>query len=555
MKCEICGKEIEDGEYVYDQEGNKIFVCQECLEEDYVQCEECGEYLLKNSGEVNEIDGKILCEGCVDDLCVEAYDDGELHLKDNCEYFSNLDIWVYSNDWLSWQDDVMWDDYAQEYYWRDDGEYVGDDWYSYETLNNNSDFTRCAECGEWLYTDDAYYYERTDCYLCESCYNEVIEEENEEMEIRGYHGDDGFYPIKLEGESEPIFYIGHETEVEHRNDSTENQRDAINTLNKNLNCYLEHDGSLNYGGFEIVSQPQSYEYYMANYGKYKEAFDTLRSLGYISHDSDHCGLHFHVSAPKENRDQIINRLWLIIENYKEQFEKLSRRKGDFHWCRFLSNETGKECKSVYKIAKVYKNTTRYLVINNENSRTIEIRIFKGTLNVDTFYANLQLVNNLFKLAYDTSINIEDITFDKLIEGEYISRYCEENEIYSDARIVDDSLKYITLENKILKYAKQVYNAAFKELAILRDSFDINVNVKNFNRGRVEEIQSTMSKYARKLTRLADLKSCIDQKDISYSVSMAGNIIDYMSESNMEEVKNELAKKYAKMKEYQRELEA
>ena len=555
MKCEICGKEIEDGAYVYDKDGNKIYICQECLEEDYVQCEECGEYLLKNSGEVNEIDGKILCEDCVNDLCIEAYDDGELHLKDNCEYISNLDIWVYSEDWLSYEDDVMWDDYAQDYYWRDDGEYVGDDWYSYSTLRNNSDFICCAECGEWLYTDDAYYYERTDCYLCESCYNEVIEEENEEMEIRGYHGDDGFYPIKLEGEDEPIFYIGHETEVEHRNDSTENQRDAIQVLNENLNCYLEHDGSLNYGGFEIVSQPQSYEYYMANYGKYKEAFDTLRSLGYISHDSDHCGLHFHVSAPKENRDQIVNRLWLIIENYKEQFEKLSRRKGDFHWCRFLSNETGKECKSVYKIAKVYKNTTRYLVINNENSRTIEIRIFKGTLNVDTFYANLQLVNNLFKLAYDTSINIEDITFDKLIEGEYISRYCEENEIYSDARIVDDSLKYITLENKILKYAKQVYNAAFKELAIFRDSFDINVNVKNFNRSRVEEIQSTMSKYARKLTRLADLKSSIDQKDISYSVSMAGNIIDYMSESNMEEIKNGLAKKYAKMKEYQRELEA
>lgn len=555
MKCEICGKEIEDGEYVYDQEGNKIFVCQECLEENYVQCDECGEYISKDWGVFTEIDGRLLCRDCMDDLCDEAYDDGELHLKDNMTYYSNLEVYIYSDDWLSWQDDIMWDDYAQDYYWRDDGEYVGDEWYSYSTLENNSDFVRCEECGEWLYTDDAYYYERTNSYLCESCYNEVIEEENEEMEIRSYHGDDGFYPIKLEGENEPIFYIGHETEVEHRNDSTENQRDAINTLNKNLNCYLEHDGSLNYGGFEIVSQPQSYEYYMANYGKYKEAFDTLRSLGYISHDSDHCGLHFHVSAPKENREQIVNRLWLIIENYKEQFEKLSRRKGDFHWCRFLSNETGKECKSVYKIAKVYKNTTRYLVINNENSRTIEIRIFKGTLNVDTFYANLQLVNNLFKLAYDTSINIEDITFDKLIEGEYISRYCEENEIYSDARIVDDSLKYITLENKILKYAKQVYNAAFKELATLRDSFDINVNVKNFNRSRVEEIQSTMSKYARKLTRLADLKSCIEQKDISYSVSMAGNIIDYMSESNMEEIKNGLEKKYAKMKEYQRELEA
>lgn len=550
MKCEKCGKEIENGEYVYDKDGNKIYICQECLEENYVRCEECGEYLLKDWGEAKEIDGKILCENCVDDLCVEAYDDGELHLRDNCTYLSNLDVCVYNEDSLSYDDSIRWDDYANEYYWSDDGTWVDDYWYSYETLQNSDDFGYCENCQEWFRSEDLHELEGN--YYCDDCYENELEERG--MEIRSYHGDDGFYPIKLDNEPEPIFYIGHETEVEHRNNSTENQPDAIKTLNKYLNCYLERDGSLNYGGFEIVSQPQSYEYYMANYDKYKTAFDTLVDLGYISHNSNNCGLHFHVSAPKENRDEIVNRLWLIIETFKDQFEKLSRRKGDFHWCDFLSNKTGKNLNCTYKIARVNKDSTRYLVINNENSRTIEIRIFKGTLNVDTFYANLQLVNNLFTLAYDTSIKVEDITFDKLIQGEYISTYCVEHNITCDTKIVDDSLKYITLENKILRLAKQVYNAAFKEIDALQKSLDIKVTAKSLDRVKINTISNMFGKYTRKLDNLNDLKYYIDNKSIRDSMSIAYGIIDYMNPTEFEELRSDLMKKYDKMKQYKLELD-
>ena len=212
---------------------------------------------------------------------------------------------------------------------------------------------------------------------------------------------------------------------------------------------------------------------------------------------------------------------------------------------------------MYKIAKVYKNATRYLVINNENSRTIEIRIFKGTLNVDTFYADLQLVNNLFKLAYDTSINIEDITFDRLIEGEYISRYCEENEIYSDARIVDDSLEYIKIENKALKSIKQALNIAFKEIEMLQDSLDFKVTIKTLDYNKQSEIEDGFSKFTRKMSRFLSLKHYLDSKRIEDCAYQISNIISDINSNNDEimEIRNSLVAKRDKIRNYIEQLNA
>jgi hypothetical protein len=39
-----------------------------------------------------------------------------------------------------------------------------------------------------------------------------------------------------------------------------------------------------------------------------------------------------------------------------------------------------------------------MAVNFQNSATVEFRFFKGTLNVQTFYATLQLVNNMCNIA-------------------------------------------------------------------------------------------------------------------------------------------------------------
>jgi hypothetical protein len=57
---------------------------------------------------------------------------------------------------------------------------------------------------------------------------------------------------------------------------------------------------------------------------------------------------------------------------------------------------------------------RYVALNFRNSETIEFRLFRGTLNIETFYATLQFVWNLCNLAANLTIpealdiNIQDI---------------------------------------------------------------------------------------------------------------------------------------------------
>ena len=58
---------------------------------------------------------------------------------------------------------------------------------------------------------------------------------------------------------------------------------------------------------------------------------------------------------------------------------------------------------------------KYNALNTLHSNTYEIRIFRGTLNPTTFYATLQLVDNLVRLAHATDFNaLNTITFDDIV---------------------------------------------------------------------------------------------------------------------------------------------
>lgn len=216
-------------------------------------------------------------------------------------------------------------------------------------------------------------------------------------------------------------------------------------------------------GFEIISHPQSFNYIMSHFENYKRAFDKLRELDYISHDSGRCGLHFHVTAPKENRDEIINRLWIILETYQEQVKKLSRR-DSYSYCHLLSeNEHSSNVNKgvFYYVNKAKKGDSRYLALNVTKGATLELRIFRGSLKTDTFFAALEFTKNLFALAYDTTKSIFEITWSDLIKGDFIEMYCHTNGILTDKKIVNDSLKYIEFENKSIKKMMSLYRKLYK----------------------------------------------------------------------------------------------
>ena len=496
--------------------------------------------------------------------------------RDVCIYIESTDNYVFDRNYLD--DNYNYCDECNEYYPQDTGagEWLEgyDRWVCNDCLEDNYSLC-CDECGERIRNGDEYYVENDEGdeeTLCPDCYRRFNSRREDSGSVSdligGYHYNHGVWKEyklddEVDTEENPLTKYGYELEVEPGRTGKYNVTKAAKAALDNMNCILSHDGSLNTDGFEIVSQPQSYNYVMSKFDTYNETFKKIVEAGYVSHNSTHCGLHFHVTAPKQNRDTIVARLWLIIESFKEEFAKLSRRRGDFSWCQFLSDRSygnSKNMKSVYKIAKVSKEAkddTRYLVINDRNENTIEIRLFRGTLNALTFFADFQLVHNLFKVAYDLSKPLTEITFKDLIQGEFIERYCKDNDIWTEKEIVDESDKYIEIEKKVINLTKNILDITWRYIEELKVEEISIIDKKNINKEKDYESSDKVYKITKRLQNVTQyyisLLSDYRNKNIRNIMYRVDDITPTLQSHGKIEIYEVVKKKIKKMKEYVKEI--
>lgn len=73
--CECCGEYFRDTEMTETQDG---MVCQRCLEENYVECYECGEWVHTDNA-ITDIDGHWYCDDCAEDNLTRCDDCGEYY--------------------------------------------------------------------------------------------------------------------------------------------------------------------------------------------------------------------------------------------------------------------------------------------------------------------------------------------------------------------------------------------------------------------------------------------------------------------------------------------
>jgi hypothetical protein len=83
----------------------------------------------------------------------------------------------------------------------------------------------------------------------------------------------------------------------------------------------------------------------------------------------------------------------FVEN-KEFIIGISQRKFD-KLQKWANIEDNTNSELIYKAKKKEGNSARYVAINLQNYATIEIRIFRGTLNGQSFYKNIEFVYSLF----------------------------------------------------------------------------------------------------------------------------------------------------------------
>ena len=166
------------------------------------------------------------------------------------------------------------------------------------------------------------------------------------------------------------------------------------------------------------------------------------SLGYRSHQTSTCGLHIHVNRDsfgdsREEQDEVISRILYFVETHWNELLRFSRRTeySMNRWAaRYGFEKTGREI-----LDKAKKGSYgRYTAVNLCNYSTIEFRLFRGTLKLNTFIATLQLVNEICNVA----ISMSDESLQKLSWSEFVSnirdteliQYLKERKLYINEEI-------------------------------------------------------------------------------------------------------------------------
>lgn len=234
-----------------------------------------------------------------------------------------------------------------------------------------------------------------------------------------------FHSVK----NEKPLYMGVELEIDKGGESEDVAQNIYKIINKEYeNVYCKHDGSLS-SGFEIVTHPMTFEYHQTL--NYKLLFKTLSDLGYRSHDTTTCGMHVHVNrnyfgSTKLEQDLCISKLLYLLEKFWDKVETVARRKSNSYATRFLLEEND----SPLDLYAKSKDSKKYGAVNLQHKDTVEIRIFKGTLNYNTYMNTLEFVRSMVLLAIETDIyNIQFTTWDKITDtfSDNLNQYIFERE--------------------------------------------------------------------------------------------------------------------------------
>ena len=340
-------------------------------------CECCGREISDN--ERSYFDGQTLCSDCLDEQTV---------LCSHC----NERIWLDDN---AGSDDFPLCDRCYDNY-----------------------YTTCEACGHIIHQDDANYPDDEDYAYCNECY-----EERYSKSIHEY----SYKPA-------PIFYgsgnrfFGVELEIDYAGQYSENADKLLDIANESHeHIYIKCDGSLD-EGMEIVTHPMTLAYHRSEM-PWEELCKKAISMGYRSHKTSTCGLHIHINRDSfgstyEAQESAISRVLYFVEHHWNELLKFSRRT-ESQMAQWAARYGYKTCpKEILDHAKS-SGSSRYTCVNITNRDTIEFRMFRGTLKLNTLIATLELVDQICELA----VTFGDDELAKISWSEFVTAldkdYCAE----------------------------------------------------------------------------------------------------------------------------------
>jgi len=191
--------------------------------------------------------------------------------------------------------------------------------------------------------------------------------------------------------------------------------------------YLKRDGSVA-GGFELVTHP-------INAKEFKDIFNidklkTLADSGLRSWDSSSsCGIHIHFSKIAFESTLHLYAFSALMFNNPEFMQQFAGRESRYASFDGVESTRLGNKKMALEYAKGNKNYNRYLALNNQNDNTIELRIFKGSLNTERVKCIIDFCNLLFD--YTQSITVKQLLNKELITDNMVEFCISHSSNYSN----------------------------------------------------------------------------------------------------------------------------
>ena len=340
ISCGLCEVTINDRNSVVASNGDKY--CDDCAR----LCEHC-DFIGTSDDDFSVVDGaEVWCQNCIDN----------------------------NANWCDWHDEY----------------FTG---YTYHAEDSSN--TLCEDC----FQNNTVYCEDCDASFVNGC--DTDHDESRVIHDYSYRPDLIFH--QTDGDTRLFFGIEIETEHKREDYTARNEAAEYASRLEQLElAYLKSDGSLTCG-FEIVTHPMSHDFLM---NEANDLWHTIETLKYqrdmISWGTRTCGVHVHISRSGFNGGAHQHRFLQLVYNNKLFYEALAGRSSD-RWASFTDIYDGFGNKRIMNKITRHRDSNRYSAVNTINRDTLEMRIFRGTLNVRSLKSIVNLAHASVEFTRDVSI--------------------------------------------------------------------------------------------------------------------------------------------------------
>ena len=325
--------------------------------------------------------------------------------------------------------------------WGNRGGLSMEDWFN-EKFPNAPEIFSCEDCMALEWDDDGHWAHDGNEHICDSCINdnyrysdhqdtwitceewdeeqEELAEEEDDSVIGDYHSSKRILsriPSSFDTRKTKVL-LGLELEMEVRSGDREEIASELidyvgSTPEGHRYSALENDGSL-HNGFEMVTGWTGLDVHAKQLQHFKNPIRGLKS-----HDTQTCGLHVHICKKGMTLFHAVKMVLFVNDSGNQRLVRSLARRDSSRYSQVKNKKAGYEW---LKNAKTdnnlkYLNADRYEALNFQNDRTVEFRMFKGTMRYATIMACLEFTYATWFFCRDTGTN--QLTTENFLE--FISR--------------------------------------------------------------------------------------------------------------------------------------